>query len=204
MNNRMEKLVLSDSKKMKGAKSGAKKKIVPGNKAYWSDSQKIEAVTTYLALGSVRLTANVLKIPETTILHWRMKDWWKDVEHELRLQENLQLSSRLKRIIGATLDVAEDRLQNGDFIYDNRKGELVRKPVSLRDANKVMIDLSNRKDVLDGQAPKQVNIEQIDDRLKKLAEKFEQIANGNNRTVQVTDVIIGEEVVESDSTSQAG
>lgn len=163
----------------------------------WSDSQKLEAVTTYLSLGNLSLTSRVLKIPEMTLRTWKKADWWKDIEGELKVQENIQLSSRLKRIIESTLAATEDRIANGDFIYDNRAGQMVRKPVNMRDAHKVAMDLIDKRDVLDNKVPTSVSIEQIDDKLAKLAQKFEQIASGR-KPIEVIDVIIGEETLDAE------
>lgn len=164
----------------------------------WSDSQRIEAVTTYLSLGNLALTARVLKIPEMTLRTWKAKDWWRDIESELKVQDNLQLSARLKRIVESTLSVTEDRITNGDFIFDMKTGNMVRKPVSMRDAHKVTMDMLDKRDFLDNKRPVTVSIEQIDDKLKKLAEKFEQIA-GVKRMIEVTDVIIGQDVIDGDA-----
>lgn len=163
----------------------------------WSDSQKLECVTTYLSLGNLALTSRLLKIPEMTIRMWKQKDWWKEIEAELRQQETLELNVRLKKIIESTLATTEDRLANGDFIYDNRLGQMVRKPVSMKDAHKVTLDLMNRRDVLENKQPRDVSLEQIDDKLAKLAQKFEEIASGR-KPIEVTDVIIGEDVVETE------
>jgi transposase-like protein len=174
-------------------KPSNRRRAVDAPSRSWSDSQKLEAVTTYLSLGNLALTSRVLKIPEMTLREWKQKDWWKEIEGELKVQDNIQLSSRLKRIIESTLSVTEDRLANGDWIYDNKTGQLVRKPVNMRDAHKVAMDMIEKREILDNKAPTSVSVEQIDDKLKKLAEKFEQIAAGR-RPLEVTDVIIGTEV----------
>lgn len=165
---------------------------------HWSDSQKIEAITTYLALGNVALSSRVLKIPEVTLRSWKNSTWWKEMESELRTEENLQMSSRLQKIIESTLAAAEDRIANGDFIYDNRSGQLVRKPVPLRDVHKVSMDMMNRRDDLISQRPANVDMASIDDRLKKLAQKFEEIASGPKPIIEVTDVLIGEEITKEE------
>lgn len=183
--------MLSDSDKLKNVPSRKKRPLSGVNNMHYSDSQKLEAVTTYLALGNLVLTASVLKIPEVTLRLWKSKDWWKDIEGELRVQEDIQLSSRLKRIIESTLSATEDRIKNGDWIYNNKTGELQRKPVNMRDVHKVTMDMVDKREHLDGKTPTGVAMEQIDDRLKKLADKFEQIAAGR-RPIEVTDVIVGE------------
>jgi hypothetical protein len=186
-------MALSDTPKFQNTKSKRPRAI--GDKSrHWSDSQKIEAVTTYLALGEIRLTANVLKIPEVTVRLWKQKDWWKEIEAELRTQENLQLSTRLKRIVTKSIEAVEDRLEHGDYIYDQKIGQLIRKPVSLQAAHKVTMDMIDKREALLDRQPQAVSLEQIDDKLKKLAEKFAEIARPATQ-INVTDVLIGTETV---------
>jgi hypothetical protein len=180
--------MLSDKPQRQLLPSNRKRAVNAATNKHWSDSQKIEAVTTYLALGNLALTSSVLKIPEVTLRSWKSHQWWKDIEGELKVQDDIQLSSRLRRIIETTVSATEDRIKNGDWIYNNKEGTLMRKPVNLRDVHKVTMDLIDKREHLDGKTPSSVGIEQIDDRLKKLAEKFEQIAAGR-KVVEVTDVI---------------
>lgn len=183
--------MLSDNPRMAQVPS-KKKRAVGGVQKSWSDSQKIEVITTYLALGNLAQTCRLLKIPEITVRQWKQKQWWKDMEMELRTEENLQLSHRLQKIVESTLAVSEDRIANGDFIYDNRTGQLVRKPVNLKDAHKVAMDMMAKKEQLVSKRPENVDLASIDDRLAKLAAKFEQIA-GARPVVEVTDVIFADD-----------
>ncbi len=185
--------MLSDSEKLRGVASKKKRPTTGVNNMHYSDSQKLEAVTTYLALGNLVLTASVLKIPEFTLRNWKQKDWWKELEGELAVQDDIQLSSRLKRIIETTLSATEDRIKNGDWIYNNKEGCLMRKPVNLRDVHKVTMDMVDKREHLAGRAPMNIANEAIDDRLLKLAEKFAEIAKNNTKApIEVTDVIVGE------------
>lgn len=183
--------MLSDDEHLKNLPSNRRRAVDASGRS-WSDSQKLEAVTTFLSLGNLAQTSRLLGIPEMTLRTWKQKDWWKEIEVDLKTQDTLVLSARLKRIIESTLAVTEDRLVNGDFIYDNRTGSMVRKPVSMKDAHKVTMDMIQRRDIIDNKQPTEVSIEQIDDKLAKLAQKFEEIASGK-KTIEVTDVIIGEE-----------
>lgn len=192
--------MLSDNDKGKNENVRRRSVNAVTNK-HWSDSQKIEAVTTYLALGNLVLTSNVLKIPEMTLRGWKQKDWWKQIEDELAVQEDLQLSTRLKKILETTISATEDRIKNGDWFYNNKEGVLQRKPVAMKDVHKVTMDIIDKREHLAGKTPTSVALEAVDERLKKLAEKFEQIAN--KRTIEVTDVISGEEHDNTDPTSQS-
>ncbi len=189
--------MLSDADRLRNVASRKKRPTTGVNNLHWSDSQKIEAVTTYLALGNLVLTSSVLKIPEFTLRAWKQKDWWKEIEQELAVQDDIQLSGRLKRIIETTISATEDRIKHGDWIYNNKDGCLMRKPVNLRDVHKVTMDMIDKRDQISGKSTVSLATEAIDDRLLKLAEKFAEIAqNRINPVVEVTDVIIGTEDLE--------
>lgn len=180
---------LSDSDVRKYSPSVKRRAVNTLTNKHWSDSQKLEAVTTYLALGNLTLTASVLKIPEMTLRTWKASQWWREMEGELRVQENLTLSVRLRNIIESTLSATEDRIKHGDWIYDNKSGELRRKPVNLRDVHRVTMDMIDKRTDLINQQPQSASIEQVEDKLAKIAEKLAQIAAGAKPTIEVTDVI---------------
>lgn len=151
-----------------------------------------------MVLGSLKLVAGALKIPFDTLKVWKTSEWWKTVEEDLRVQDDLQLSSRLQKIVNKSYDVIEDRLDNGDFVYDQRSGKMRRKPVAMRDAHRVAVDLMEKRDVIlerhmDGNS---VTKDKIEDTLADLARNFAKIAatiNETKRPVEVTDVVFGRE-----------
>lgn len=156
---------------------------------WWSDTQKLEAVKTYLMTGNIAMTSGILKIPEQTVRRWSRTAWWVEIVDDLRTQDELTLSTRLKKIVEKTFDVVEDRLEHGDYVYDQKSGQMRRKPVSLRDAHKVGLELDNKRDtILNRQAPR-ASEEQIDDKLNKLAAKFAAIVNGRNNPIPDAEVI---------------
>lgn len=196
-------MALSDDPKMKYMPTPRRRSVGRKN-GHWSDSQKVEAVTTYMILGSLKLVAGALKIPFDTLKTWKKTEWWKEIEMDLRVQEDLQVSQRLKRICEKTFDVVEDRLEHGDFFLDNR-GNLHRKPVSMKDAHKVAMDLGARRDKLVDRhiAGESVSTDKIETKLADLAKEFARIASQvTTKPVEVTDVIFapsGEKNAEEES-----
>jgi len=173
-----------------------RRRALSARKSRWADSQKIEAVTTYMILGNLKLVSGALSVPYDTLKVWKASEWWKTMESDLRVQEDLQLSNRLKKIIANSYDAVEDRLANGDFMFDQKTGEMRRKPVNMRDAHKVAVDLSDRRDVMLERhiAGESVTNDKIEQTLRNLAEQFAQIANQTKKpSVEVTDVIFGED-----------
>lgn len=163
----------------------------------YSDKQKIEAVTTYLMLGTIALTAAALKISESTLLSWKKSEWWKDLVQQIKDEENLVLSNKIKKVVDKSWDVVADRMEKGDFIYDQKTGKMKRKPVSLRDASKVAMDSAILRGKLIQEDNFTVAADQIDEKLNKLAKAFSDLAKGVKPKEPAEDIEYVE-VVDSD------
>lgn len=142
----------------------------------WSEKQRMDAVNSYLLLGNLALTSRVLNIPEVTLRYWKAQPWWKDAVAEIKASEKMQLSVRVKKLVDASLAVVEDRLANGDFQFDQKTGAMVRKPVNLKDAHKVAIDMADKHEALEKSEEVVQKEENVDDKLLRLAEKFATMA----------------------------
>lgn len=150
-----------------------RKRKKPGTTAWHSDGQRIELVTTYLATGNLALAASTLEIPESTARRWKATSWWKIMVEDIRNEENIQLDAKLSKVVTKSVDALLDRVENGDFQFDQRKGKMVRKPISARDASVVTRDMIDRRELLQGK--KQVqgdSTRKMEDKLLKLAEEF--------------------------------
>ena len=156
---------------------------------HWSDAQKIEAVTLWLSLGNLVLVGATLRIPEQTLRRWRATQWWKDIADEIQLQDRIQLSATAKNIIDKSLGVLADRLEHGDWIYDQKTGQMRRKPVAMKDALAVADRMLDRKEQLDKAQTHVQSSESVDQKLAKLMEKFSSVASGLPQAQPVTDVI---------------
>lgn len=171
--------MLSDNEKNKDRKSVRRRGT--GEKSWhkhWSDSQKIEIVTTYLALGgNIALTAATMKIPATNIYQWRRTEWWHNIEEEIKKQERLTLSVSLKSLSDKALTAVNDRLENGDWIYNQKTGELLRKPVAMKDAHKVASEMIDKRIKIDQKDTFTVAQENIQDKLNQLAKSFSELAS---------------------------
>lgn len=150
-----------------------RRKKKPGTKEWHSDSQKIEAVTTWLATGNLALTAATLNIPETTMRRWKALPWWIQMVEDIRSEENLQLDAKLSKVVDKSVEALLDRVEHGDFQLDQKTGRMVRKPISARDASTVTRDMIDRRELLQGKKVQQTNDSRnVNERLLKLAEEF--------------------------------
>jgi transposase-like protein len=167
-------------------KKSPKRRLPNQFKARYSDSQKLEAVKLWLVIGNLTQVAATLDIPYETIKAWKISEWWSELVTDLRSEDNIQLSAKLKTIVVKSLTQVEDRLEGGDYIFNSKTGELVRKPLSAKDAMKVATDAIDRADRL-SERPKD-DSEQSLAKLEDLAKRFEALAL-KTQPLQVTDVI---------------
>lgn len=144
---------------------------------HWSDRQKMEACTTYLLTGSWVATSAATNIPLDTIKKWGASQWWKDMEEEVRRSSRMQLQGRLKQIVDKSINHLEDRLDNGDFVYDSKSGKVVRRPIPARTLSTVVSNSIDKAVLLEKlqTAPVQ-NQDQISSRLAKIQEEFKRFA----------------------------
>ena len=182
--------MLSDHENRKQVPSQRRRAVGKTNK-HWSDSQKLEAVTTFLLLGSIAQTAIALKIPEQTMYHWKATQWWKEMVDLIRLQDKIVVSGRLKNVIDKSLSVMEERLENGDWFYDQKTGDVRRKPVTLKDATAVANMAMDQKHKIVTEEQQQVHEEAMHEKLEKLAKSFEEFAHQKEL---VTEAPIAEDI----------
>jgi hypothetical protein len=179
-----------------------KREVGVSNTRY-SDAQKLDAVKTYLMLGNATLTAATLKIPLITLNWWRKSEWWNQLVNELRREDSLVLSERMKKVVDKAWTAVEDRIENGDWIYDQKTGALKRKPVTLKDASKVAIDAATLRQKLELTEHYTVDASQIDNKLDQLAKAMKDLARGVVNQETAVDVEYVETQWDSDNASNA-
>lgn len=165
-------------------------------KAPYTMETKIQVVSQYLVLGNMALVAATTNIPHQQIRLWKTQPWWKEVEQQIRSTENIQTDSKMSRIIDKSFDAIEDRLDKGDFIYDNKTGQIKRKPVNMKDAARVAIDLVTKRELLRGNATERKETTQVSmqEQLKQLAAEFAKLQKPKSmEVINVTDVEIKED-----------
>jgi hypothetical protein len=143
---------------------------------WWSDAKHIEVVTTWLALGKIPLVSACTGVTEGTIRQWRTQPWWKELEISIQTESDQELDAKLAKRIDKALDVVFDRLENGDFMYDPKTSQFIRKPVSMKDTNRVMVDMLDKRMLIRKQPKEAQSQEAVGDILKNLAKEFEQMA----------------------------
>jgi hypothetical protein len=96
--------------------------------------------------------------------------------------------------VDRALDTIADRLENGEHVYDQKTGEIIRKPVALRDANNTANTLMQRQAILEKLGRDDKNQEQtqsVQEQLTILASefaKFNKRLNGKASDVEYKEI----------------
>jgi transposase-like protein len=140
----------------------------------WPMEKKIEVVSQWLVIGNMKQVAAITGVSYDLIRQWKTQPWWKELELEIRQTQNIEMDTKLSKIVDKSLDAVLDRVENGDFIYDQKSGEIRRKPAALRDIHRVAVDTVEKRELLRGNATERKEVTQIsiEEQLKLLAAEF--------------------------------
>lgn len=141
-----------------------------GPRERWDDKTKARAVVIYKSVGSLLQTSEVSGIPYKTVLYWSKQEWWKERILQIQSEDTLQLADAVTNIAKTGVKIAQERLENGDFVL-NKDGELIRKPVSAKDAALITsIAITKRKEL--NEEPQRIEQLSVNERLLKLVADF--------------------------------
>ena len=165
----------------------------------WPKEKKLQVVVQYLALGSLKLVSATTGMDYALLRQWKLQPWWKEFENEIRNTENLKLDTKLTSLVEKSLEAVADRMEGGDYIMNNKTGQIIRKPVNMKDAAKVSVDLLTKRELLRGNATAstETQVVPMQDQLANLAKEFARMAAGGGKNEEVIDVEMVE-VLEGD------
>jgi hypothetical protein len=140
----------------------------------WPIEKKIEVVSQFLVLGNMKMVAAVTGVQHSLIRQWKGQPWWKELEAEIRQTQNIEMDTKLSKIVDKSLDAVLDRVENGEFFYDQKEGKVKRKPANLRDVSRVSVDMISKRELLRGNATERKETSQVSvaEQLKMLAMEF--------------------------------
>ncbi len=191
----------------------------------WPIEKKIEVVSQAMVLGNLKIVAATTGVSYELVRQWKLQPWWKELETEIRQTQNIEMDTKLSRIVDKSLDSVLDRVENGDFIYDQKTGSIKRKPVALRDVARVSVDMISKRELLRGNATERKETTQISvgEQLKLLAAEFakwqkpQQVidvemievidaeeSQGNEESEVVEDKLSTIEILDSDESGRLG
>ena len=102
---------------------------------FYNPEHKYNVVVAYLATGNLRIASASCNIPYETVRTWKTQQWWKEFEFEIANTKRTETKNKLSKLVDKSLDLIQDRLENGDFALNQKTGEVIRRPVQIRDLN---------------------------------------------------------------------
>ena len=149
------------------------KKVRPHDPGHWDKKKQLEAVTTYLATGNMAETSRLINVPKGTLDKWKTSDWWKDLIEEIQSGEGQKQDNKMSKVIDKALDVLVERIDSGDYQYDQKTGRLVKVPLKARDLERVASGLFDKRQLI-RKKPTNIKVDDLNQagRLLKLAEQF--------------------------------
>ena len=152
----------------------------------WSAETKQHVAVLLLTSGNMREVSKISGVPYDTIVEWKKSDEWDTIAAQAKQIRNEQLQRGLYTLTDLALEKTRDRLENGEWILNNKTGEMVRKPASLRDTARVLeasinqvVKLDHGVSVIQNQSTNEI--------LKDLAAQFAKFAT-KKKPADVVDV----------------
>ena len=177
----------------------AKPKTTRGVAGLWASKIKYEAVCLWSAGVRLREISLQLNVPIDTLNNWRASGWWSDIHKEIMSEDSQQLDAKLTKILDKSLETIMDRLEKGEFVYDQKSGGVKRVPAKLRDATVAMNTVMDKRQLIRKEPTKIVADSSTATQLQNLATQFASFVNNNKKQEEkivdvVDNFILGENV----------
>ncbi len=156
-----------------------------GNKNFYSDKEKLDAACRFAVVGNSRRVAELTHIPEGTIRAWKCTEWWQEIQDRIIKEQDEELDSKLTKLVDKAVDEVNDRLDEGDWVYNPKLDKLVRKPVNAKDLAILTAITIDKRQLMRGQPTSRVEKVSQDEQLKTLALEFKKMALAKDITPEV-------------------
>ena len=173
-----------------GRRRGRPLKAKHHNPSWFPQETKIDACTLYCIYGDFEKVHELTNVPVATLKGWRQEPWWVEIQKQVYIEQNENLSSRINNVLDISLVEIEDRLKDGDYFFDRKAGTLRRKPVDTKTLALLFDNLTTKRQLVRGE-PTSISAKiGVEDRLAQLADSFEKFAK--SRLVENSTGVVSE------------
>jgi transposase-like protein len=176
---------------------------VKGKRTHFTDKEKLRAVSTYAVAGNSRRVAEITGIPEGTIRSWKSTDWWHEAMQKIVVEQDDELGTKLTNLVNKAVDEVNDRLENGNYVYNPKLDKLIRKPVDAKELAIVTAISIDKRQLLRGLPTSRTESVSQTDRLSKLQEQFKQFVTAKEVKQVDGELIVNVEVFDEDEIEEA-
>lgn len=161
---------------MLGRRRGRPTKAKHHNPEWYPQHTKIDACTLYCVYGDFDKVSELTRVPVNKLKAWHQEPWWVDIQKQVYVEQNENLSSRIGLVLDKSITEISDRLENGDYYFSKGSSELRRKPVDTKTLALLFDNLATKRQLIRGE-PTSISAKiGVEDRLNKLADSFEKFA----------------------------
>jgi len=173
-------------------KGGRPKFHGPAKRVWHSEEDRIKAATVYAVCGSAAETGRITGIPAEVIRQWKTKEWWPQIIDRIRQEKDDELDVKFTQIVDKTVDQLNDRLEKGDYVYDNHSGELIRQPIKGKDLGVLTSIYVDKRELLRRKEKVSMDQASMKDRLDRIADDVRRLAAGSSKIIEGEVVVIPE------------
>lgn len=150
---------------------------------FYTDKKKVEALTVYAITGNIAEVERLTGVTRHSFKKWQQEEWYKEALDELRSENDSVFDASFTKIIEKLINSINDRVDNGDHVV-LRNGDIIRKPVSLRDVIGAMMITIDKRQLLRGKPTSRSESVSVENRLEKLVQHFESLAKKGRPAVK--------------------
>jgi len=161
---------------------------VSGRRNHFTEKEKLKAVCTYAVAGNSRRVAEITGIPEGTIRSWKGTQWWAEAMSKIVVEQDDELGAKLTGLVNKAVDEVNDRLENGNYVYNPKLDKLIRKPVDAKELAIVTAISIDKRQLLRGLPTSRTETVSQTERLKGLSEQFKKFVTAKE-VEQVEEVV---------------
>lgn len=150
---------------------------VKAESGWYSEDQKLEAFALYLTLGNMVEVSNQLKINIKTLYKWKYSDWWKNQLKELEQGNKIKLGTKVSKLLSKSTLNLEDRLDNGNLVWNPSKRELERRPLTSKEVVEIFKASIQAQEMVDKANTAFEQLESKEARAQEQLNKLKEIAD---------------------------
>ena len=159
-----------------GRRRGRPLKAKHHNPEWFPQQTKVDACTLYCIYGDFDKVSELTKVPAEKLRGWHQEPWWVEIQKQVYVEQNENLSSRINQVLDKSLEEIADRLEHGDVFFDRKNGSFRRKPVDTKTLAILFDNLTTKRQLVRGE-PTSISAKiGVEDRLAQLADSFEKFA----------------------------
>lgn len=133
---------------------------------------------TLIAGGTPKkIACEMTGLSYSNLKRWQVEDWYDQAITIIKERMDMALDDNYTAVVHRATGEVLDRLEHGDVII-GKNGEQIRRPVTAKDAMLVAGIAHDKRNLLRGKPTTITESQSEGDRLKSLAEKFKNIAEG--------------------------